>query len=60
MASLSELKTVINRLGAGHLSLTGTWYEPRNLIYYNIKMILEGIITRLRADLGCLKPEMVV
>ena len=28
--------------------------------YYNIKMILEGIITRLRTDLGCLKPEMVV
>ena len=23
-------------------------------------MILEGIITRLRTDLGCLKPEMVV
>ena len=23
-------------------------------------MILEGIITRLRTDLGCLKPELVV
>ena len=28
--------------------------------YYNIKMILEGIITHLRTNLGCLKPEMVV
>ena len=28
--------------------------------HYNIKMILEGIITRLRTNLGCLKPEMVV
>ena len=28
--------------------------------YYNIKMILEGIFTCLRADLGSLKPEMVV
>ena len=29
-------------------------------MYYNIKMILEGIITCLRTDLGCLKPKMVV
>ena len=28
--------------------------------YYNIKMILEGIITCLRTDIGCLKPEMDV
>ena len=32
----------------------------QHAVKYNIKMILEGIITRLRTDLGCLKPEMVV
>ena len=26
-------------------------------VYYNIKVILEGIITCLRTDLGCLEPK---
>ena len=36
------------------ISVRNTWY------YYNIKMILEGIITHLKTDLEWLKPEMVV